>query len=292
LGRYNSEIGPARKKAYNQERMDSEKIKFLYAVQSLLQYHQVIGIDGFPASEDISSFLQTVDVSIPPVHVVSRESQVLSVAAQRAVDKKIERAVGKEISGTCEDIVGEVRSCTGCILHAKRLSTVPGLGSSNNPRLFIVGGWLVEEKGASLPMESVFGPEEDRMVARMLAAMDLTPDEAFITNVIKCSIPGNCEPSPENIHSCLSFLRRQIQVLNPAIICTMGIVATKALLKNTQPLSQLRGRMYPITVSERVTIPVIPTYHPTFLLKNPEFKRATWEDLQVIGKYLHSQNKF
>ena len=116
--------------------------------------------------------------------------------------------------------------------------------------------------------------------------MKLPPEKAFITNIIKCAVPHSCRPTDENIHTCFSFLLRQIMVLAPEIICTMGIVATRALLKNTQPLSQLRGKFYPFAVSDEKNIPVIPTYHPTFLLQNPELKRATWEDLQSIAKQL------
>jgi len=258
--------------------MDSETVQILYSVQSLLRYHKVIGINDYPAGEATSSFLQTVDVPVAFTPVVSQKSQDLSDAVVKAVPKKV--------GETCEDIAGEVRSCTGCILHTKRLSTDVEVGGSNQPKLFIVGGWLSEGIGTSLSADSVFGLEEDRMVSRMLAAINLSSDEAFITNVIKCSVPGDCEPSSENIRICFSFLQRQIRVMNPKIICAMGIVATKALLKSAQPLSKLRGRVYSYAVSEQVAIPVIPTYHPTFLLKNQEFKRATWEDLQIIGKYL------
>jgi DNA polymerase len=120
----------------------------------------------------------------------------------------------------------------------------------------------------------------------MLTAMRLPPEKAFLTNIIKCAVPSSCRPTDEHIQTCLSFLLRQIMALAPEIICAMGIIATRALLKNTQPLSQLRGKFYPFAVSDERNIPVIPTYHPTFLCRNPELKRATWEDLQSIAKQL------
>jgi uracil-DNA glycosylase len=262
--------------------MDLEKIGFLHSVQSLLRYHQVIGIEHYPSDDSTSSFLQTVDLTSLPAPNVTSKSQSLPNAAIRIADNR-------EIE-TCESIAGEVRGCTNCFLHTKRWATTAGCGGDGNKaKLLIVGGWLSGEKEAHLPKDSIFGLEEDRMVARMLAAMNLASGDAFITNVIKCAIPKDCEPSMENVHSCFPYLRRQIQVLHPIIICAMGIDAAKALLKSTQPLSKIRGRMHTYTESDKMAIPVIPTYHPTFLLKNQKFKRATWEDLQIIGKYLQSQ---
>lgn len=262
--------------------MDLEKIEFIRSVQSVLRYHQVIGIENYPSGDSTSSFLQTVDISSLPAPHVTTKTQALADAA-------IKNADNHEIE-TCQGIAEEVRSCTNCFLHTKRWSTTAGRGGDGNKaKLLIVGGWLCGEKETSLPEDSIFGVEEDRMVARMLVAMNLAPGDVFITNVIKCAIPTNCKPSLENVHSCFPFLRRQIQVLQPVIICAMGIDAAKALLKSTQPLSKMRGRMHTYTESEKLAIPVIPTYHPTFLLKNQKFKRATWEDLQIISKYLHSQ---
>lgn len=261
--------------------MKSRKAEILYSVYSLLQYHQGIGVTDYPLGGAVTSFLEAADATQlvgPDIREIPQESQNL----QNIEDVPPTRRT----SITYEGIAGEVCSCTGCVLHAKRLSVVPGVGSTRHPKLLIVGGWLVEEQGDSLPEGSIFGGEEDGMVSRMLAAIHLSPEEAFITNVVKCTIPGDCHPDHENINTCFSFLKQQIQVLKPEIICTMGIVAAKALVKNSQSLSQLRGKLYSFTLSERETIPVIPTYHPTFLLANPEFKRATWEDLQIIAKYL------
>ncbi len=195
-------------------------------------------------------------------------------------------AIGNRTIGTCDDIAEEVRNCTDCVLHTKRLVAVPGGGGKRRAKLLIVGGWLVEDTRNLAFKESIFGIEEDGMVARMVSAIHLSSEEVFITNVIKCAVDESCRPTVENIKACFSYLRRQIQILDPVVICAMGIDATKSLVKSSKPLSQLRGKVYPFTVSERRTIPVIPTYHPTFLLKNPEFKRATWEDLQSIAKYL------
>ena len=255
--------------------MDSEQIDFLQSVSSLLLYHQAIGIAAYPADTALLRFLETAD--IPAATVVA--SQEISRTIPRTIP------VVEAPDACLIDIAEEVGSCTRCALHTKRLLPVPGQGGEN-PRLLVVGGWLIGEEGATLPPGCILGREEDGMLLRMLSAIQLSPEDAFVTNVIKCAIPQNCRPATENIHTCFSFLLRQIIALSPAVICTMGIEATRALLKNPQPLSQLRGKSYPYALSDRTSIPVIPTYHPTFLLRNPEFKKATWEDLQSIAKLL------
>jgi uracil-DNA glycosylase family 4 len=265
------------KKRRDRKGMDSKNFDFLQAVYSLLCYHRAIGVDGYPAGSALSRFL--------------REGNRLDRISGDILEKPWTGTVPasglppESIGKTVRDIVDEINSCTGCVLHTKRITPVPG-GGSEQPRLLIVGGWLVGQEGVTIPPGCILGLEEDGMVSRMLSAMKLPPEKAFITNIIKCALPDTSRPSAEHIHTCFSLLLRQITVLAPEVICTLGIVATRALLRNSQPLSQLRGKFYPFAVSEGKSIPVIPTYHPTFLLQNPEFKRATWEDLQSIAKLL------
>ncbi len=251
--------------------MDAQQIDFLQSVSSLLHYHGAIGIDAYPADATLSRFLESAALPAASAAVPREKARTIP-----GVDVPDERMI---------DIVDEVCSCSGCVLHTKRLLSVPGKGGEH-PKLLIVGGWLTGEEGAIIPTGGILGQEEDGMVLRMLSAIRLPPEDAFVTNVIKCAVPLTCQPSAENIHTCFSFLLRQIIALSPEVICTMGIAATKALLKNTQPLSQLRGKFYPFALSDQKSIPVIPTYDPTFLLRNPEFKKATWEDLQSIAKLL------
>jgi uracil-DNA glycosylase len=257
--------------------MDSHQIDFLRSVHSLLFYHQSIGVDNYPADGAVVRFLAAKESRDEP-----------SVACNEGIKAGTDPAVESlpEVkTRTSGHIADEIRSCTSCSLHMKRLISVPGQGGER-PRILFVGGWLAGEEETRMSAERIFGSEEDIMISRMLSAMKLPPEKAFITNIIKCAVPHTCQPTDENINTCISFLLRQIMVLAPEIICTMGNVATRALLKNAQPLSQLRGKFYPFAVSDQISIPIIPTYHPTFLIRNPELKRATWEDLQSIAKQL------
>jgi uracil-DNA glycosylase len=262
--------------------MESKQTDLLQSVHSLLLYHHVIGIDNYPAADATTRFLRPLDISTETSSNLKEGSQN-GAAPVAGFQQDFKR-------GTDGDIADEIRSCTSCSLHKKRLLPVPGQGGAQ-PRLLIVGGWLAGEEGTKIPAECIFGSEEDSMVSRMLSAIQLPPDKAFITNIIKCALPHACQPVAENVTTCFSYLRRQILALSPEIICTMGLVATKALLKNSQPLSQLRGKVHLFAVSDEKIIPVIPTYHPTFLLQNPELKGATWEDLKSIAKQLKITNR-
>ena len=132
------------------------------------------------------------------------------------------------------------------------------------------------------------GFEEDRsgrpfvgpagqLLTKIIQGMKLTREQVYICNVIKCRPPQNRDPLPEEIASCRPFLERQLAAINPEVICTLGTHAAQTLLNNTTPVSRLRGRFQVFN-----GIRVMPTYHPAYLLRNPERKRDVWEDMKKI----------
>jgi DNA polymerase len=152
--------------------------------------------------------------------------------------------------------------------------------------LLVVGDWLAVPEGLQPPTGCVFGIEQDRMLGKMIDAIKLPRTQVFVTNVIKCGIPASCQPKAEHVRACLPFLHRQIALLQPEMILAMGMIATKALLNRREPLSALRGQLHALVIRDDLKIPLIATYHPTFLLQNPEMKQATWLDLQLLGRQL------
>jgi DNA polymerase len=116
-----------------------------------------------------------------------------------------------------------------------------------------------------------------QLLNRIIAAMNLTREAVYICNIVKCRPPDNRNPLPEEVERCMPFLERQIAAVAPDVICTLGAVATRALLKTGAPISRLRGRFH-----DYRGIRVMPTYHPAFLLRYPEKKRETWADIQMI----------
>ncbi|HBG18903.1 MAG TPA: uracil-DNA glycosylase, partial [Desulfobulbaceae bacterium] len=177
----------------------------------------------------------------------------------------------------------EVVACRACDLHKQRIYPVVGRGPEK-VRLMIVGDWLSAGEEGGLPPGQLFGVEQDRMLARMLSAINLPVEEVFIGNVIKCAVPAIVQPQAVHVQSCVSYLRRQIVALAPEAILAMGMVAARVILEKSQPLSRLRGRFHDFEAAPGVRIPVLVTYHPTYLLQNPEMKAATWADLQLLAR--------
>jgi len=134
------------------------------------------------------------------------------------------------------------------------------------------------------------GEEEDRqglafvgpagqLLTRILTAIGLRRGQVYITNIVKCRPPGNRDPQEDEVAACLPFLRRQLAIIRPDLICTLGAPASRTLLETRAPISRLRGRFHRMGEMR-----VLPTYHPAYLLRNPSEKRAVWEDMQLLQR--------
>lgn len=260
--------------------MNIHQQTILQGIQSLLHYHRSLGLTHYPRSDSLDAFLKIIP---PPASVETRRDRGGTVRGKKTAGHQQVPLV------SLADIGAEVNGCHACELHTVRLYPVAGKGNEK-VRLLIVGDWLSAEKDGKLPPDRLFGVEQDVMLERMLGAIHLPMSQVFVTNVIKCAVPATCQPKAVHVQSCVSFLRRQILVLRPEIICTMGMVAAKAVLEKPQPLSRLRGTFHVCEVEKGVSVPVMATYHPTYLLQNPEMKRATWADLQMLAKRLGLQS--
>lgn len=275
-------------------RSHSTTLQTLRQLRSLLLYHQSAGIEEYQQSSDVTGFLQMSAAGLLTQTDV-QEHHGAPLAQGRSRENLQRTSSGSSsVQERIDDIKEEVVVCRKCDLAQRRVVPVSGTGAGDGRvKLFIVGGWLALDPdytpasatGSDIDTQ-VFGVDEDRMVARMLKAIDLSPEEAFVTNLIKCGIATTSQPQARHIDACFSYLQRQIAATRPDVICTMGIVALRTLLQMARPLSQLRGRFHSYNFVQDLTIPVMPTYHPTFLLKNPEMKKATWADLQSIQKKL------
>ena len=269
--------------------MDRQQL--VNTLRSLLRYHQACGITYYPA-----------DVGVPPsIEVLasqqadpsSRDNSTLEEQRPRNVELpiSIEHSDSSEFGQRLLDLHSEINRCQNCSLHnTRQVSTAGGGGtSSKEVLLMLVGDWLTVSADSAPRQAALFGAEQDAMLARMMDAIGLESHEFYITNVIKCSIPEVCQPTTEHITCCSSYLQMQIDILQPLIVCSMGIIASRLLTRQAKPLSQQRGKIYSYETGAGVEIAVIPTYHPTFLLQNPEMKQATWLDLQVIKREIGSR---
>ena len=259
------------------------KYEFIDALESLLRYHESCGIEGYHSGDrlDIERVVlsQLVENSETADGELQREEDPVGNDGGVNVVQRQESTEG------LSTLSAEISQCQNCSLHRTRQVSTAGNGGSVPPvKLMIVGDWLTASPRIPVKGGDLFGADQDMMLARMIAAMELDQEEVFITNVIKCSIPETSQPTSEHISSCSNYLEMQIEYLQPRVICSMGIIASRLLTSQAKPLSQQRGHFFSYKTGSGQTIPVMPTYHPTFLLQNPEMKQATWADLQAVNK--------
>lgn len=170
-----------------------------------------------------------------------------------------------------------LQGCRRCKLCEGRTNLVFGSGNPQAEFVCIGEGPGADEDAQGLPFVGRAG----QLLTKMLASVDLSRDEVYICNTVKCRPPSNRNPEPDEIAACAPFLAAQLATLEPKVILSLGSVATRALLDTAAPIGKLRGRVHPY--GDAV---LIPTFHPAFLLRNPgqEFKRMAWEDLKLAKR--------
>ena len=176
---------------------------------------------------------------------------------------------------TLADIRTDLGDCQRCPLARERNHIVFGDGNPRAKLIFVGEGPGFEEDRQGKPFVGAAG----QLLTRIIEAIQLTRSQVYICNVIKCRPPGNRNPEPDEINACFPFLERQIATIRPDFICALGAFAAQTLLKTAMPISRLRGRFH-----EYQGIKVLPTYHPAYLLRNPDKKRDVWEDMKMLMK--------
>lgn len=172
------------------------------------------------------------------------------------------------------DVRAELGDCTRCKLHPTRKNIVFGVGNPDAELVFIG-----EAPGANEDIQGEpFVGEAGQLLTRMIEAMGYGRGEVYIANILKCRPPGNRNPEPDEIESCEPFLKKQLAALRPKVIVALGKFAAQWLTGRPEAaISGLRGNWY-----RYEGIPVMPTYHPAYLLRTPGQKRVVWEDLQLV----------
>jgi len=178
---------------------------------------------------------------------------------------------------TLDEIRADLGDCRRCPLCEKRKKIVFGVGNPNARIVFVGEGPGREEDEKGEP----FVGEAGRLLDRILFAMGLERKDVYICNVVKCRPPGNRDPLPEEIAACEPFLKRQLAAIRPRIIVALGRFAAQTLLRDETPISRLRGKW-----KEYEGIPLMPTFHPAYLLRNPAEKREVWEDVKEVMRHL------
>jgi len=166
-----------------------------------------------------------------------------------------------------------IGDCQRCKLARGRKTIVFGQGSPRADLMFIGEAPGAEEDEQGL----AFVGKAGQLLTRIIEAIGLRREDVWIGNVLKCRPPGNRNPEPDEIMSCQPFLEKQIEAIQPKVIVALGKFAGQWVLKTAEPISRLRGRL-----GEYKGIPVMPTYHPAYLLRNPGGKKDVWADMKVV----------
>jgi uracil-DNA glycosylase len=222
--------------------MHDRKIDVINDVKSILEYYQALGFDSLPISSDFS------------------------------VNSHIECSSGKNEQLT--NLREEIGDCHRCKLSRGRKNIVFGTGDANARLLFIGEAPGKEEDIQGEP----FVGEAGMLLTKLIEKMGFKRDSVYIANIIKCRPPMNRDPEEDEIISCRAFLDKQIDIIAPKIIITLGRIALQTLMSNDKiKITAARGTFF-----EYKGIPVMPTFHPAYLLRNPKDKWLTWADVQKV----------
>jgi len=176
------------------------------------------------------------------------------------------------------DLLATVAACTRCGLHQGRTQSVPGTGDRNADWLLVGEAPGAEEDRLGEP----FVGQAGKLLDAMLAAIgQRRGNNVYIANVLKCRPAGNRDPDPHEVAACLPYLKRQIDLIRPRIILALGRFAAQSLLRTDTPIGRLRGRVH-----DYLGVPLVVTYHPAYLLRNPADKAKVWEDLVLARRTL------
>jgi uracil-DNA glycosylase family 4 len=182
---------------------------------------------------------------------------------------------------TLEEVRQELGECTRCKLHLHRTQIVFGVGNPKARLVFVGEAPGADEDAQGEPFVGRAG----QLLTKIIVAMGMRREDVYICNIIKCRPPNNRTPESDEVLACHPFLLKQLQAIGPQFICALGGPATQTLLQTKEPISRLRGKFYDFH-----GIPLLATYHPAFLLRNPYEKKTVWEDMKLLLREVERAN--
>ncbi len=202
------------------------------------------------------------------------EAAVMHPAPDAAVERPdVGELPGPRVRLSLAEVRAELGECTRCKLHATRKTIVFGAGSPQAPLMFVGEAPGADEDRTGEPFVGKAG----ELLDKMIEAMGFARGDVYIANVLKCRPPGNRNPQPDEVASCGGFLDAQITAVAPRLLVALGRPAANTLLGVDAPISALRGRFH-----DRRGLRVMPTFHPAYLLREPDRKRDAWSDLKQV----------
>lgn len=251
------------------------------ALLERLRFEQAMGIE---VVRPVEFELPTPQMTEPVAVIATINSATISQPALSEPDpvtpgRDAHATTSADKEARWKDLEARAMSCTQCVLHKSRTHVVFGTGNRSAQLVFVGEGPGEDEDRQGEP----FVGRSGQLLNRIMVAMKWKREEIYICNVVKCRPPDNRTPLPDEVAACNPFLTEQLELIAPKVIVTLGGPAAKTLLKTTQGIMSLRGKWY----SYR-GIPVMPTYHPAFLLRSytEENRRAVWEDMKQVADRL------
>jgi len=197
-----------------------------------------------------------------------------TVTTNKIIEPELFRA-DFEKATSLEELNSLICNCKQCALGSTRKNFVFGKGHPNAGVMCIGEGPGAEEDEQGEPFVGRAGV----LLTKILEAINFPREEVFIANIVKCRPPGNRTPLPQEMEQCLPYLRKQIDLIKPKMILCLGLTAAQALLEKRDTLTNFRGKVFAFN-----NIKVMVTYHPAALLRNPNWKKGCWEDVQAFRK--------
>lgn len=274
--------------------IQKEFLDILADVRAHLEYQRALGVKSI---ETGSPETQPTNVQHAPIPVLKEKTIVpvvtpsvassharttpsLSSSPLEGEDKRRGGGIAEQ-SMTLQAIREEMGDCTRCKLHTGRKNIVFGEGNPKAAIVFVGEGPGFEEDQQGRPFVGAAGQLLTDIIEK---GMNIKRAEVYICNIVKCRPPNNRNPEPDEVESCIGFVKQQIRAIHPTVIVTLGNVPTQNLLNTKQGITKMRG-----VWQEYEGIPVMPTFHPSYLLRSPGEKKWVWEDIKNVLKKLGMQ---
>jgi uracil-DNA glycosylase len=246
------------------------------ALTAHLDLVEASGAWGLPASAPVPARAPKQAATAP--EQARLHSPHIAAPASAKVEVAPAVAVSEQGGARLVVLANEVKSCTRCALHSERRQTVFARGTGASGLMFVGEGPGEEEDIQGQPFVGPAG----QLLDRMIGAMKLDRDAVYVCNIVKCRPPRNRKPEPDEMQKCMPYLEEQIALLTPKVIVALGATAVQGLLGTSEGITRLRGQWKLF----RGKVPVMPTFHPAFLLRQPGAKKEVWADLQEVMRLL------
>lgn len=254
----------------NQPEMAKELASLIRAVKTKFEIEKRFGVTSFASSKPVAS-------AQPPIPDTN-ETKPDAPAAQRPVDAQTSVQVKGDKSQLLEKLKQEALACHKCPLDKTRTNLVFGVGNPSAGLMFVGEAPGRDEDLQGEPFVGRAG----QLLTKIIEAIGMKRGDVYIANVLKCRPPGNRNPLPDEIALCMPYLLKQIEIIQPKALCALGTFAAQTLLNTKAPVGTLRGRFH-----QYKNIPMMVTFHPAYLLRNPNDKAKVWEDMKKVRDFLH-----